>query len=79
MVTPTVGGKTTGMGKSKTGQSYQFPIFGYDSSKIKLRNDRQLENDVSSFGVALATEEAMTLTGGKPAPGKVSKLGNAGL
>ena len=78
MITPTVGGATTGIGKSKSGQSYQFPILGYDKSGLKLRNDKQITEDVRRFGVALATEEAMTLTGGKPAPGKVTKLGNAG-
>ena len=78
MITPTVGGATTGIGKSKSGQSYQFPILGYDKSGLKLRNDKQITEDVRKFGVALATEEAMTLTGGDPAPGKVTKLGNAG-
>jgi hypothetical protein len=78
MITPTIGGATSGIGKSKSGQSYKFPILGYDKSGLKLRNDKQITEDVRKFGVALATEEAMTLTGGKPAPGKVTKLGNAG-
>lgn len=59
-------------------KTYGFNVFGYNSGQLKARNDTQLKGDVSKFGIKLANEEAMTLTGGTPKAGKISKLANAG-
>ena len=78
LITPSRGGGKFGVGKSKSGVSYRFPILGYNDSKIKGRETEQFTNAVSKFGVGLANLEAKKLTGGKPIAAKLSKLGNQG-
>ena len=78
LITPN---KTTGVtatGKSSTGKSYSFPVFGYNDSKLKGRETQDFVQSVGKFGVGLANLEAKSMTGGRPSSQKISKLGNAG-
>ena len=78
LITPKKNTGQFGVGKSKSGRSYQFQILGYNDAKIKGRETADYINDVSKFGVNLANLEAKQITGGRPAAGKIAKLGNAG-
>jgi hypothetical protein len=78
LITPKKNTGQFGVGKSKSGRSYQFQILGYNDAKIKGRETANYINDVSKFGVNLANLEAKQITGGRPAAGKIAKLGNAG-
>jgi len=73
MVVPSQRGTTRGNGISKTGNSYTFPIVGYDDSVLQAKNDIQLKNDVTDFALKLATSESLSLTGRKPIPSKINK------
>ena len=78
LITPNKGAGKFGVGKSKSGISYRFPIYGFNDSKIKSRETKDFTDAVSKFGVGLANLEAKKLTGGRPSAAKLSKLGNQG-
>jgi len=73
MVVPSRRGRTTGNGISKTGNSYTFPVVGYDESNLKAKNDTQLKNIVANSALKMASKESLSLTGKNPLPAKVDK------
>jgi TP901 family phage tail tape measure protein len=78
MVVPNRGTMPRQTAVSKSGQSYQFDVFGYSDSNIKSKNQGDLIKSVSDFGTNLATSEALTMTNSEPSPGARAKLANAG-
>jgi TP901 family phage tail tape measure protein len=78
LITPKKTSGSTAVGKAPSGKSYSFPIFGYNDAKLKGTETQEFVRNVGDFGVSLANREAKLMTGGKPASGKIAKLGNAG-
>jgi len=78
MVVPIPGGSPRQTALAKSGQSYQFDVFGYSKTNLKSKNQDELIKDVKDFGINLATREALTMTNGEPTPESKTKLGNAG-
>ena len=60
------------------GVTYQFPVYGIDAGGEKVREEAGLKRDVKAFAIGQATQEAKTMTGGKPRAGKIGKLSNQG-
>ena len=78
LITPDKNAGRFAVGKSNTGKSYQFPIFGYNDSKLKGRETADFTKSVGKFGVGLANLEAKKISGGRPAATKINELGNRG-
>lgn len=81
MITPASNAGNMGTGKSASGKSYSFPLFGFNQagkSSAKAKNDNALKSNVEKFGVGLARQQSKVISGGSPVSGKISKLGNAG-
>mgnify|MGYP001075578122 CR=1 FL=1 len=78
MVVPIPGGSPRQTALAKSGQSYQFDVFGYSKTNLKSKNQDELIKDVKDFGINLAKREALTMTNGEPTPESKTKLGNAG-
>lgn len=78
IITPNKTSGRTAIGKSSTGKSYSFPIFGYNDAKLKGTETQDFIKQVGDFGVSLANKESKIITGGRPSSSKINKLGNAG-